>query len=47
MKLLFGGVKNIAGKGENAGYQHFFLVPQCFPDIFSWFFKSWDCVAKG
>ena len=21
--------KNIAGKGENAGYQHFLLFPQC------------------
>ena len=23
-------VENIAGKGENAGYQHFLLFPQCF-----------------
>ena len=23
--------ENIAGKGENAGYQHFLLFPQCFP----------------
>ena len=23
-------VDNIVGKGENAGYQHFFLFPQCF-----------------
>ena len=23
-------VENILGKGENAGYQHFFLFPQCF-----------------
>ena len=22
--------KNILGKGENAGYQHFILFPQCF-----------------
>ena len=22
--------KNIVGKGENAGYQHFLLFPQCF-----------------
>ena len=22
-------VENIVGKGENAGYQHFFLFPQC------------------
>ena len=25
-----GWVENIAGKGENAGYQHFLLFPQCF-----------------
>ena len=23
-------VENIVGKGENAGYQHFLLYPQCF-----------------
>ena len=23
-------VENIEGKGENAGYQHFLLPPQCF-----------------
>ena len=23
--------ENIVGKGENAGYQHFLLLPQCFP----------------
>ena len=23
-------VENIEGKGENAGYQHFLLFPQCF-----------------
>ena len=27
----FDRVKNTAGKGENAGYQHFLLFPQCFP----------------
>ena len=25
-----GSVENIVGKGENAGYQHFLLFPQCF-----------------
>ena len=31
-KLNFdlGRVENIVGKGENAGYQHFLLCPQCF-----------------
>ena len=27
---VFDRVENIVGKGENAGYQHFLLVPQCF-----------------
>ena len=29
-KLFLGLVENTAGKGENAGYQHFLLFPQCF-----------------
>ena len=27
---MFERVENIVGKGENAGYQHFLLFPQCF-----------------
>ena len=30
LKFGFGRVENIVGKGENAGYQHFLLFPQCF-----------------
>ena len=30
LKVLLGRVENIVGKGENAGYQHFLLFPQCF-----------------
>ena len=31
MKIFdFDSVKDIVGKGENAGYQHFLLFPQCF-----------------
>ena len=30
LKFVFGRVDNIVGKGENAGYQHFLLFPQCF-----------------
>ena len=30
MKFVMGKVENIVGEGENAGYQHFFLFPQCF-----------------
>ena len=28
--FIFDRVENIVGKGENAGYQHFVLFPQCF-----------------
>ena len=31
MISVFNGVENIAGKGENDGYQHFFPFPQCCP----------------
>ena len=31
---LFDRVENIIGKGENAGYQHFLLSPQCFQKLF-------------
>ena len=30
MISVFDSVENIVGKGENAGYQHFLLFPQCF-----------------
>ena len=30
LKNVLGRVENIVGKGENAGYQHFLLFPQCF-----------------
>ena len=30
LKFALGRVENIAGKGENASYQHFLLFPQCF-----------------
>ena len=30
MISVFHRVENILGKGENAGYQHFLLFPQCF-----------------
>ena len=28
---LYDGLENTVGKGENAGYQHYLLFPQCFP----------------
>ena len=30
MTFVLGWVENTLGKGENAGYQHFLLFPQCF-----------------
>ena len=30
LKFVLGRVEKIVGKGENAGYQHFLLFPQCF-----------------
>ena len=30
MISVFDRVENIAGKGENASYQHFLPFPQCF-----------------
>ena len=30
LKFVLGSVENIVGKGENAGYQHFLIFPQCF-----------------
>ena len=32
--MIFVFDKNIVGKGENAGYQHFLLFPQCFQSAF-------------
>ena len=29
-KFVLGRIENIVEKGENAGYQYFFLFPQCF-----------------
>ena len=30
MVIVYGSVENLAGKGENAGNQHFLLFPQGF-----------------
>ena len=29
-RFVFYRIEDIVGKGENAGYQHFLLFPQCF-----------------
>ena len=34
MILVVNRVENIAGKGENAGYQHFLLFPKYFQKYF-------------
>ena len=31
---VFDRVENIVGKGENAAYHHFLLLPQCFEKAF-------------
>ena len=33
LKFVLVRVENIVGKGENAGYQHFLLFPQCFQKV--------------
>ena len=46
-KLVLGRAENIVGKGENAGYQHFFPFPTMFSKAFSFrVVKSQDCVVK-
>ena len=35
LKFALGRVENIVGKGENAGYQHFLLFPQCFQKFYA------------
>ena len=35
VQFLFDRIENIVGKGENAGYQHFLLFPQCFQKALS------------
>ena len=30
LKFVLERAENIVGKGENAGYQHFLIFPQCF-----------------
>ena len=40
-------VENIVEKGENAGYQHFLLFPQCFQKLFLSGLLRQDCVVMG
>ena len=41
-------VESTEGKGENAGYQHFLLFPQCFPKPSPLgVVKRWDRLIKS
>ena len=47
-KFVLGRIENIVGKGENAGYQHFLLFPQCFQKVSCFkVVKSRDCAVKN
>ena len=45
LKFVLGIVENIAGKGENAGCQHF--LPMFFKVFFPCAVKTGDCVVKS
>ena len=45
--VLGRALENIVGKGENAGYQHCLLFPQCFQKLSFPEMLSRDCVVKG
>ena len=49
LKFDLGRVENIVEKGENAGYQHFLLFPECFlkAGFLLRVVKSRDCVVKS
>ena len=48
LNFILGRLENIVGKGENAGYQHFFPFPTMFSkDFFLRVVKSQDCVIKS
>ena len=47
LKFALGMVENIVRKGENAGYQHSLLLPQCFQKASFSRSLSPDCVVKG
>ena len=45
--FFFARAENIVGKGQNAGYQHFLLFPQCCQKASFSRLVSLDCEAKG
>ena len=42
LKFVLRRVENMVGKGQNAGYQHFVLFPQCFQKSSLSGSLSWD-----
>ena len=47
LKFVLDRVKNIVGKGENVGYQHFLLFLQCFQKAILYrVVKIRDCVVE-
>ena len=42
INIYIGKDKNIVGKGENAGYQHFLLFQQCFQKAFKVFSQGYQ-----
>ena len=46
MISVFGRIENIVEKGENAGYQHFLLFPQCFQQLSVQGCYNRDCEIK-
>ena len=49
MDFVTARVENLVGQGENAGYQHFLLVPQCFlfKSLFLRVIKSRNCGVRS
>ena len=46
--FLFDRAEDTVRKGENTGYQHFLLFPQCFQKLyFLGVVKSQDCAVKS
>ena len=47
LKFAFGRVENIVGKWENAGYQHFLLLPMLSKGLLYRVIRSRDCVIQS
>ena len=47
LKFELEKVENIVGKGENAGYQDFFLFPKCFQKAESVVLRTWEQEVAG